>query len=293
MPPPLALGVKGEVTVGGTEPGSGGSTGSGWAEATAEVRRLGERAAASRVFNNTPTGGAGTSDAEPLLFGGGTDGAAGLYGRGGHPGGWDGGGRHDAVTELPRLRGLHERDYGRVAARDPTSEPPTENGGGAGDPCDAGASDDTLPPPSSIAPSPPPSASAGTADGDEEDAKNLPPAEVRRRRAARNRASAGRSRIKKKAQAAELASSYTTAKETNEELRGQLAQLQSTRRQLLAVQATLQPRGQRGGEGGGGGGGGGPGPPLTKGARHLGDAAAGVLGFDSRVDGGGGGLQPF
>ncbi|OSX73059.1 hypothetical protein BU14_0381s0001 [Porphyra umbilicalis] len=155
IPPPSASGVKGDVTVGDTEPGSGGSTGSGWAEATAEVRRLGERAAASRAFN-APTGGAGSLDSEPLLFGGGADGAAGLYGRGGHPGGWDGGGRHDAVTELPRLRGLHERDYGRVAVRDPISEPPTENGGGAGDPRDAGASDGTLPPPSSIAPPPPP-----------------------------------------------------------------------------------------------------------------------------------------
>eukprot|EP00168_Porphyra_purpurea_P008978 TRINITY_DN2173_c0_g1_i3.p1 TRINITY_DN2173_c0_g1~~TRINITY_DN2173_c0_g1_i3.p1 ORF type:complete len:252 (-),score=29.52 TRINITY_DN2173_c0_g1_i3:538-1293(-) len=151
VPPPLPSGVKGEVTVGGTEPGSGGSTGSRWAEATAEVRRVGERAAASRT-SNTPTGGAGSLDAEPLLFGGGADGAVGLYGRGGHPGGWDGGGRLDTVTELPRLRGLHERDYGRVAVRHPTSEPPTDNGGSGGDPHDAGVSNGTLPPPPAVAP---------------------------------------------------------------------------------------------------------------------------------------------
>lgn len=85
----------------------------------------------------------------------------------------------------------------------------------------------------------------------ERDGPPLGPLEIRRRRAARNRASAGRSRVKKKAAAVALEQSLTGAREENGRLKERMAQLLAARAQLLVRQAGLPPLGGggRGGEG--------------------------------------------
>lgn len=87
----------------------------------------------------------------------------------------------------------------------------------------------------------PGTSTAATATRAERDDPPLGPLEIRRRRAARNRASAGRSRVKKKAAAAALEQSLTGAREENGRLKERMAVLLAARAQLLLQQAGLPP----------------------------------------------------